>query len=65
MMVTKTSLRATIANMDLGEKLVVSIGDYSATTIRNYAAMLGLQYLRTYSVHINRDARAIEITRTL
>lgn len=62
-MVTKTSLRATMVQMDLGEKLEVSAADYTWNTVRNYATMLGIRLDRAFTVHYDRARKTIEATR--
>lgn len=56
------SLRNQIANMAVGERIVIG-SSYKPNTIRNYATLLGLELSRTFSAHYNRSNGTHEITR--
>lgn len=50
--------------MQQGARMRVAVGAYGYTTIRTYASMIGFDLERTYTVHLDRETRTYEITRT-
>lgn len=46
-----------------GEKIEVSVSDFSPSTVRNYACELGFRYDRKYTCANNRVTRSITVTR--
>lgn len=51
--------------MQQGARLLVPVGEYSHTTVRGYASALGFDLERKYVVHLDRETRTYEITRTI
>jgi len=62
-MVSKLSLRATVAEMEVGEVVRVPLKLRRYSTIRNTAALLGQELGRKYSVKVDRVADLCKITR--
>lgn len=60
----KTSLKRLMIEMQQGARMRVAVGAYGYTTIRTYASMIGFDLERTYTVHLDRENRTYEITRT-
>ena len=60
----KKSLRDRFREMEIGETTEVCIGCYGYTTVRTYASELGFMLGRRYSVHLDRESRNYQITRT-
>lgn len=60
---TTKSLRASIVDMEIGDKIIVPVSEYGYTTIRSYASDLGFAYNRTYSTSRNRAERTYTIIR--
>lgn len=57
------SLQSRVKDMQPGERVVVSLDEYSPTTIYNYASDLGFSLGRVYTTRRNRQDRTIEIKR--
>lgn len=57
------SFRQHVIDLEIGEKMVVSIDEVSFSTIRNYASDLGFAFNRTYQTSRDREARTYTITR--
>ena len=57
-------LRAQIQSLDDGEELTVPMGIYPDQTFRTYACEQGLRLGYGYTVHRDREARTITVTRT-
>jgi len=49
--------------MKAGEVVHIPLSARSYNTIRNTASLIGTQYERKYSVHLNREAKCYSITR--
>lgn len=62
-MVTKTSLRATIIEMEPGASLSLPMGVRAYSYIRNVASTIGITHKRKYSVHADSEASLLTITR--
>lgn len=62
-MITKISIRATMAAMAIGQTITVPEEMCKYNTARNYASLLGMELQRRYGVHLLRDIRACEIKR--
>ncbi len=62
-LVQRTSVRATLIEMSVGETLGLAFDAIAYSTVRHYATALGVELERTYSVHLNRDNRTYEVTR--
>ena len=59
----KTSLRARVLAMEVGEEITIPVSEYGYTTIRGYASDLGFATGRTYSTSRNREERTYTIIR--
>ena len=59
----KTSLQSRVKDMQPGDRMVVSIDEYSPTTIYNYASDIGFEMGRVYTTSRNRQERTMEILR--
>ena len=57
-------LRAQIQSLDAGEELTIPMGTYPDQTVRTYACEQGLRLGSVYTVHRDREARTITVTRT-
>lgn len=62
-MVTKISMRATLAQMEAGETLTIPMEMRSYNAVRNCASLLGLELGRKYSVSVSRESRSANVTR--
>lgn len=62
-MVTRLSLRATVAEMEVGEVVRVPLKLRRYSSIRNTAALLGKELGRKYSVNVDRVSDLCRITR--
>lgn len=62
-LVQKASVRATIAQMGVGETIGLACDIVSSNTVRGYAVTLGVELQRKYTVHLNRANRTFEVTR--
>jgi hypothetical protein len=62
-MAEKTSLQSRVRDMQPGERMTVSIDEFSPTTIYNYCSDLGFEMQRVYRTRRDRQARTMEITR--
>lgn len=62
-LVQKASIRATIAEMSVGEMIGLACDIVPANTLRHYASILSFEMNRRYSVHLNRSNRTYEIIR--
>lgn len=58
-----TNLRGRMCMMHEGDQIEVSVGDFSPSTVHNYASELGFRYGRKYTCTNNRTARTITVTR--
>lgn len=63
-MVSKISMRASMAEMNVGEVLNIPLGVRGYNSVRNCASLLGLSLGRKYSVSINRADGLSSVTRT-
>ena len=59
----KRSLQSRVKDMKPGERMVVSIDDFSPTTIYNYCSDLGFELQRVYRTRRDRQTRTMEIIR--
>ena len=59
----KPSLQSRVKDMQPGDRMTVSLDEYSQTTIYNYTSDLGFELGRVYTTRRNRQARTIEIQR--
>lgn len=57
------SLQSRVKDMQPGDRMTVSIDEYSPTTIYNYCSDLGFSLGRVYTTRRNRQERTIEIQR--
>ena len=62
-MAEKTSLQSRVRDMQPGERMTVSIDEFSPTTVYNYCSDLGFELKRVYRTRRDRQARTMEITR--
>lgn len=62
-MISKISVRATLAVMKKGETIALPFSVCKYNTARNYASMLGLELKRRYSVHVTRGESTCKVTR--
>ena len=60
----KTSLRARVLAMEVGESITIPVTEYGYTTIRSYASDLGFAANRKYSARRDRESRTYTIIRT-
>ena len=63
-MVTKISMRATMAQMKAGESIVIPMRIRGYNSVRNCASLLGSDLGRKYSVSVDRVAHECKVTRT-
>jgi len=63
MMVTKISMRATLAKMKPGEVLTIPNRMRGYNSVRNCASLLGSELGRKYSVNVDRSADSTKVTR--
>ena len=59
----KTSLQSRVRDMQPGDRMTVSIDEYSPTTVYNYCSDLGFEMQRVYKTRRNRQERTMEIQR--
>jgi hypothetical protein len=62
-MATDTPLLTRLREMNIGDKVTVSIDTYGYNTVRRYACDLGVFLDRRYSTHVNRADRTYTVTR--
>ena len=63
-MVQKTSMRATLVQMEEGASLNIPLAERAYNSIRSCAAMLGVAYPgRKYSVSLDRASQSCKVTR--
>lgn len=62
-MATINNLRGQMVAMAKGREIVVSVDDYSPSTVHNYVSELGFRYRRQYSAKIDRASRTYTIRR--
>lgn len=62
-MVFKISIRATMAQMTVGQTILVPVEMCAYATVRSYASVLGASMDRRYGVHRGKKATEYEITR--
>ena len=62
-MAAAQSLRGRLSRLGKGKEIVVSIDDYSPSTIYNYASELGFRLRRKYTTTNNREDRTITVKR--
>lgn len=58
-----TNLRGQMVAMPKGREIVVSVDDYSPSTVHNYVSELGFRYRRTYTAKSDRSERTITVRR--
>lgn len=63
MMVSKISMRATLAKMRPGEAVNIPLRLRSYNSVRNCASLLGSDLGRKYSVSVDRAAAQCKVTR--
>lgn len=63
-MVTKISMRATLAQMSKGESLEIPLKVRGYNSVRNCASLLGYDLGRKYSVAVDRLGDVCKVTRT-
>lgn len=59
----KRSLQSRVKDMQPGDRMTVSIDEFSPTTVYNYCSDLGFELQRVYRTRRDRQARTMEITR--
>lgn len=59
----RTSLQSRVKDMQPGDRMTVSIDEFSPTTVYNYCSDLGFELQRVYRTRRDRQARTMEITR--
>ena len=57
------SLQSRVKDMQPGDRMTVSIDEYSPTTIYNYCSDLGFEMQRVYKTRRNHEERTMEIQR--
>ena len=62
-MVTKISMRATLARMAAGEVITIPLKLRGYNSVRNCASLLGTELGRQYSVSVDRAAGQSKVTR--
>ena len=62
-MVTKISMRATMARMTEGEVMTIPLKLRGCNSVRNCAALLGRELGRKYSVSVDWEAGQSKVTR--
>lgn len=62
-MVTKISMRATLAQMKAGDAITIPLRVRGYNSVRNCASLLGSEMGRKYSVSVNRTDANCKITR--
>ena len=62
-MVTKISIRATMADMEVGQTIAISLQLRNYNYIRNCASNVGITKSRKFSVHLDREANECKVTR--
>lgn len=63
MMVSKISMRATLASMEPGEVVTIPMRLRTYNAVRNCACLLGYDLGRKYSVSVDRAAAHCKVTR--
>ena len=62
-MVSKISMRATMAQMKAGESITIPMRIRCYNSVRNCASLLGSDLGRKYSVSVDRAAQTTKVTR--
>lgn len=57
------NLRGQMVAMKKGAELVISIDDYSPSTVHNYVSELGFRYRKKFTAESNRQNRTITVKR--
>lgn len=62
-MTTNAPLLTRLREMNIGDRVTVSIDEYGYNTVRRYACDLGTYLDRRYSTHVDRTDRTYTVTR--